>query len=203
MFLLELFNLIAVFVFAISVALPAIKKKFDLFGIAFISFVISVGGGTIRDIMLGHFPISWLHKSDFSVSIGLGLLITFLFTKRLSKLRKTFFWFDTIGIGVSTVVGVHKGLEAGLEPVLTIFFGLISAVCGGIIRDTLCNQVPLIFRKEVYATPCIVGGAFYVGLYELGVDEEIIMFASILLIITLRILAIKFKVQIPDLVKKL
>lgn len=203
MFLLELFTLIAVFVFAISAALPAIKKKFDLFGIAFISFVTSVGGGTIRDIMLGNFPISWLHNSNVAISIGLGILFTFLFTKKLSKLRKTFFWFDTIGIGVSTVLGVHKGLASGLEPVLTIFFGVISAVCGGIIRDTLCNQVPLIFRKEVYATPCIIGAGVYVLLYELGLREEIVMFIAIGIIIILRILAIKFKVQIPDLVKKL
>jgi len=197
MFLLETFSLIAAFVFAISAAVQAIKKRFDLFGIALIAFVTSVGGGTIRDIMLGHFPITWLKNPSHSYAILAGLIVSFLFTEKLHKLRKTFFWFDTIGIGVTTIIGIHKGLDAGLDSVLTIFFGVISAIFGGIIRDILCNEVPLILRKEIYATACIIGGGVYVLLYELNVEPIISITSSVLLIIFIRYYSIKNKLKLP------
>lgn len=199
MFLLEVFTLIAVFVFAISASLSAIKKKFDLFGIAFIAFVTSVGGGTVRDIMLGNYPISWLQESRYAVAILIGVLFSILFTKRLAKVRKTFFWFDTIGIGVSAIIGVEKGLMAGLDHFICIFFGVITGIFGGIIRDTLTNQVPMIFRKEIYATTLIVGGLVYIALLDLGASKNLAMPLTIALTILIRFLSIKYKIQLPTL----
>jgi uncharacterized membrane protein YeiH len=206
MFLLEFFTLVAVFVFAISASLSAIKKKFDLFGISFIAFITSLGGGTVRDMMLGNYPISWLRDSSLAISVLLGIAATMIFTKRLRKIRKTFFWFDTIGIGVSTVVGVEKGMAAGLDGFISIFFGVIGAIFGGIIRDTLCNDVPLIFRKEVYAITCIIGGGIYVITKKLNCDIITIygqnipigIIATMLLIIFMRYYSIKHKIQVKD-----
>lgn len=199
MFLLEVFTLIAVFVFAISASLSAIKKKFDLFGIAFIAFVTSVGGGTVRDIMLGNYPISWLQESRYAVAILIGVLFSILFTKRLTRVRKTFFWFDTIGIGVSAIIGVEKGLMAGLDHFICIFFGVITGIFGGIIRDTLTNQVPMIFRKEIYATTLNIGGIVYIALLDLGTSKNLAMPFIIALTILIRFLSIKYKIQLPTL----
>lgn len=211
MFLLEFFNLIAVFVFAISASLAAIKKKFDLFGIGFIAFVTSLGGGTVRDIMLGNYPIGWLQSSNYAISVVLGIAATYFFTKRLSRIRITFFWFDTIGIGVSTVIGVEKGLSAGLESFVSIFFGVIGAIFGGIIRDTICNDVPLIFRREIYASACIAGGSLYILLKKSGFDIIYIdslelpigIITTILFIIFIRYYSIKKKIKLPELNYKL
>lgn len=203
MFLLELFNLIAVFVFAISASLSAIKKKFDLFGITFVAFITSVGGGTVRDILLGDFPVSWMKNGNFAYSIISGVLISFVFTSKLSKLKKTFFWFDTIGIGVATVIGTHKAIEFGMNAPLCILFGVLSAIFGGIIRDTLCNEVPLVFRKEIYATACFIGSVSYFILYKLNVNINVIMPITILLTIGIRYFSIKYKLKLPDLNYKL
>lgn len=197
MYILEIFNLIAVFVFSISASLSAIKRKFDLFGIAFIAFVTSIGGGTVRDIMLGNYPIGWLKESKYALVILLGVLLSAIFTKRLAKVRKTFFWFDTIGIGVSAIIGVEKGLSAGLDHFICIFFGVITGIFGGIIRDTLTNQVPMIFRKEIYATTLIIGGICYIFLVDLGVSKDFAMPFTILLTIAIRFLSIKYKIQLP------
>lgn len=203
MFLLELFNLIAVFVFAISASLSAIKRKFDLFGIAFVAFVTSVGGGTVRDVLLGTYPISWMQDSSISYSIISGIIVSFIFTKYLYKLKKTFFWFDTIGIGVSAIIGTHKAILAGLNEPLCIFFGVISAIFGGIIRDTLCNDVPLIFRKEIYATACLIGSIMYLVLYKLGFNFYWVMPITILSTISIRYFSIRYGVRLPELTYKL
>lgn len=203
MFLLEIFNLIAIFVFAISASLSTIKRKFDLFGIAFVAFVTSVGGGTVRDVLLGQFPVSWMQDSEFSYFILAGIIVSFLFTKYLAKLKKTFFWFDTIGIGVAAVLGTHKALEAGLSEPLCILFGVISAIFGGVIRDTLCNDIPLIFRKEIYATACLIGSLIYLILYKLGLNFYWTMPITMLTTISIRILSIKYKVRLPELTYKL
>jgi uncharacterized membrane protein YeiH len=203
MLLYEMFTFFALFVLAISATIPAIKRRFDLFGIAFIAFVTSLGGGTVRDVMLGDFPVSWIAKPYISLAILSGLVISFVFTGRISKFRRTFFWFDTIGIAVMTVVGTHKALMAGVPEFNTVFFGLMSAIFGGIIRDTLCNEVPLIFRKEFYAVPCIVGGYLYLGLVELNCPDFVSSSVAIVFIITFRFLAIKYKLYMPNLSSKL
>lgn len=199
MFLLELFNLIAVFVFAITASLSSLKRKFDIFGITFVAFVSSVGGGTVRDMLLGDFPISWMKEGKFAYSIILGVLVALLFTSKLSKLKKTYFWFDTIGIGVATVIGTHKAITFNMSIPLCVLFGVVSAIFGGVLRDILCNDVPLIFRKEIYATACIVGSLVYIALYKLSVDINIIMPISIALIILIRYCSIKYGLKLPEL----
>ncbi len=203
MFLLEIFNLIAVFVFAISASLSAIKRKFDLFGIAFVAFVTSIGGGTIRDVLLGNYPVSWMREPNYAYSIIAGVLVSFIFTRYLYKLKKTFFWFDTIGIGVASVIGTHKAIIFGLSEPLCILFGVISAIFGGVIRDTLCNDIPLIFRKEIYATACLIGSTLYLGLYKIRLDFNWIMPITIMTTITIRYVSIKYKIRLPELTYKL
>ena len=190
-------DIVGTFAFAISGVMAAIERKFDLFGTIILAFVTAVGGGTLRDILIGETPVSWM-SSDLHILVVLATIpVAFFFIKILRKLRKTFLMFDTVGIGLFTVLGIEKSLEIGLSPLIALMMGVVSAVFGGVIRDVLSSQVPLIFRKEVYAFACISGGAVYLILHQLHVEQIIGFSVATAVIITVRLLAIRNKWSIP------
>ncbi len=188
--------------FAVSGTLSGTEKKFDLFGAAFIGIVTAIGGGTVRDIMMGVRPVTWIVGHTYFSLIILSIIATFIFYKHVIKLKQTLFLFDTIGIGVFTVIGVEKALAYGLTPEIAILMGLMSAVVGGVSRDTLCNEVPLIFHKEIYATACIVGGLSYVVMLHFNANIYIAQIVSIAMTIIIRLLAIKYNLQMPKIIYK-
>lgn len=195
--LISLFDYIGTFVFAISGALVAAEKRFDIFGALTIGFATAVGGGTLRDVMLGVEPVTWICSlSYFYVTIA-GVVVTILFQPFVLKMRSTLFLFDSIGIGVFTVIGIHKAQLFDIAPPLAVMMGMITAVAGGIIRDTLCSQVPLIFRKEIYATACIVGGCVYYALAYINIPEAINIWLTMIMIVAVRIVAVRYGVQLP------
>ena len=149
-------------VFAISGWLTASKMKMDPFGASVIAFITAVGGGTLRDLLIGSQPVGWMVDQNYLLMIGAGILLGYLFRQQLQKLRKTMFLFDSIGIGLFTILGIEKTLLYGLTPVIAIMMGTVSAVFGGVLRDTLANEVPLIFRSEIYATACLLGGIIFI-----------------------------------------
>ncbi|MAC94424.1 MAG: hypothetical protein CMC96_02865 [Flavobacteriales bacterium] len=192
--LLFYLDLIGTLVFAISGSMAAANKKLDLFGAAFIASVTALGGGTIRDLLLGESPVGWMQNVDYLLVISLGVGITFLFQKQVRKLRKTLFLFDTIGIAVFTILGLKKALIFEVEPIIAIIMGMFSATMGGVIRDMLINEIPLIFRKEIYALACIFGGIIFIWLQGLGLNFELNAMITIFTIIMVRILAIRYKI---------
>lgn len=192
--LLFYLDLIGTLVFAISGSMAAANKKLDLFGAAFIASVTALGGGTIRDLLLGESPVGWMQNVDYLLVISLGVGITFLFQKQVRKLRKTLFLFDTIGIAVFTILGLKKALIFEVEPIIAIIMGMFSATMGGVIRDMLINEIPLIFRKEIYALACIFGGIIFIWLQGLGLNFELNAIITIFTIIIVRILAIRYKI---------
>lgn len=196
--LLSRLDLLGTLVFAISGAMAAANKKLDLFGAAFIAFATALGGGTVRDILLGSTPVSWMQNINYILLIGFGVILAFLFFRHIQKLRKTLFLFDTIGIAVFTILGIEKALLVEVNVVIAALMGMVSAVVGGVIRDILINEIPLIFRKEVYATACLLGGVLFIVLQKLGIGFHISATATILLIIALRIIAIKYKIGLPN-----
>ncbi len=187
--------------FAISGVLVAMEKKLDLFGVLIIAFVTAVGGGTLRDLLIGNTPVGWMTTSSYILTISITVITAILFVKQLRYFRKSLFLFDTIGIGLYTMVGVEKGLNAGLSPVICIILGTITASFGGVIRDILCNEIPVIFRKEVYATICILGGIIYFILIQFPMDNTYAYIAAILSIIVMRLLAVKLKISLPNIYK--
>jgi len=187
-------DLVGTLVFAISGAMAAASKKLDLFGAAFLAFVTAVGGGTIRDLLIGATPVEWMKDVTYLYIILAGVGITFLFKGVVRKLRKTLFLFDTIGIGVFTILGLKKALIIGISPPIAIILGMFSAVLGGVIRDILINEIPLIFRKEIYAMACIAGATLFYYLQKFDVPFELNTVLSISLIVAIRILVIKFKI---------
>lgn len=190
-------DLIGTFVFAISGTLTAMNKKFDIFGAAVIAFVTAVGGGTIRDLLIGSQPVGWMLDLNYLIVIAAAVPTSFFFKMYIQKLRRTMFLFDTIGIGLFTILGLQKTLDFDLVPVVALMMGIVSAVFGGVVRDILCNEVPLIFRKEIYATACLAGGLLYLGLQYLGLAYHLSIWITVFFIIILRILAIKKHWSLP------
>lgn len=190
-------DLIGTFVFAISGTIVAGEKRLDLFGAAFIGFVTAIGGGTLRDMMIGISPVSWISSTSYLYVIVLAVLITFILKEQIFQFRRTIFLFDTIGIGVFTIIGVEKALAHGISTPVAIIMGILTAVAGGVIRDTLTNQVPQVFRKEIYATACLAGAVVYIVLKRFGVQPEINQTATILIIIGIRVISVKQKLSLP------
>ncbi|GJM36411.1 MAG: membrane protein [Saprospiraceae bacterium] len=196
-------DLIGTLVFAISGTLTAMDKRFDIFGAFVIAFITAVGGGTIRDILIGSQPVGWMQDLNYLAAIVLGVLLAYFMQRLIQYLRRTFFLFDTIGIGIFTVLGLQKTLTFGISPEIAILMGTVSAVFGGVLRDNLSNEIPLIFRKEVYATACLAGGILYVLLMKIGIPEQINTVVTILFIISIRILAVRFHWSLPVIQRRL
>ncbi|GET22595.1 trimeric intracellular cation channel family protein [Prolixibacter denitrificans] len=200
--MINFLDLAGTFVFAVSGTHTAMQKRFDLFGALFIGFVTAVGGGTLRDILIGNTPVSWMKDINYFYIIVAAVIFTILFRNFVQKLRKTLFLFDTIGIGVFTVIGLEKALMIGIPIPMAIMMGVASAVAGGILRDVFSNEIPLIFHKEIYATACFAGGVLFIILYKFtSLSESFTVLSTILVIITIRILSVRFNWSLPRLPK--
>ena len=191
-------DLLGTIAFAISGVLVAMDKKLDLFGVFIIAFVTAVGGGSLRDMLIGDTPVSWMRESAYTFTILGSVVFAILLQQRLKYLRRSLFLFDTIGIGLYTMVGIEKGLDAGLMPFICIALGVMTASFGGILRDILCNEIPVIFRKEIYATACILGGALYFALLNTTLEEKYAYALGIITVIAIRLLAVRFHIALPD-----
>lgn len=191
-------ELTGTFFFAISGALAIQDHHDDLFGAGFTGFITAIGGGTLRDIMLGSYPLVWIGDIYFLYAIFAGVIVAYIFYRFLIQLRRTFLFFDAIGISFFTILGVEKSLSLGVRPEIAAIMGMFSAVMGGVMRDTLTNEIPVIFRKEIYATACLAGAILYLILYRLNVERDINLTVSIVLIFTIRLLAVKFKLALPS-----
>ena len=198
-----LLDIIGTMAFALSGALTAMNKRLDPFGILIIAFVTEVGGGTLRDVLIGRTPVGWMLNLNYVYVIFIGYILAILFRKRFDKLRKSLFLFDTVGLGVFTLIGLEKGISIGLHPIICTALGTMTACFGGVIRDILCNEIPVIFRKEIYATICILGGIVFFMLKRGNFPDELIQLVTSLVIIIVRLLVVKFNWSLPTLDLKL
>ncbi|MAU14392.1 MAG: hypothetical protein CMH46_02495 [Muricauda sp.] len=200
--LYQTIDILGTVAFAISGVLVAMEKRLDMFGVLIIAFVTAIGGGTLRDLLIGNTPVGWMQDLTYVVTIFISVVFAIIFVNKLKYLRKSLFLFDTIGIGLYTMVGVEKGLEAELLPIMCIFLGTMTACFGGVTRDILCNEIPVIFRKEIYATACLLGGASYFLFTQFPIKDSYAYVAAILVVIVLRLIAVKFDVRLPNIYKK-
>ena len=189
----HLLDIIGTMAFAMSGALTAMSKKLDPFGVFIIAFVTAVGGGTLRDILIGRTPVGWMLDVNYVYVIIIGFILAIIFRKKFDRLRTSLFFFDTIGLGVFTLIGLEKGINIGLNPVICIALGTMTACFGGVIRDILCTEIPVIFRREIYATICIFGGIVFFMLKKLNLDSDVLYLPTSLFIILVRLMAVKFK----------
>ncbi|MEM6641515.1 MAG: trimeric intracellular cation channel family protein [Bacteroidota bacterium] len=198
MTILYFIDIAGTMVFAISGALSGREKKLDFFGISAAAFITAIGGGTVRDILIGSTPVGWMNDLIYLLVIGIGIFISLMFGKKVLKLRRTFFMFDAVGIAVFTVLGLQKSLAIGIHPIIAIMMGMVSAVFGGVLRDIICNDIPLIFRKEIYALTCLSGGMLYVILRWLQIAQPANILITVSFIVGFRIVAVRFRWKLPD-----
>lgn len=193
-----LLDLIGTFALAISGIRLASGKQIDWFGAYIIGLVTAIGGGTLRDLLLDVTPF-WMLNFNYFLTTAIALAATLLFKDKLFKWGSTLFLFDTIGLGLFTIVGITKSIDTGLPFWVCIVMGTITGSVGGVIRDVLLNQVPLLFRRDIYALACVAGGAVYFlcGYFNLptGVTETI----AALTVIVFRLVAVKYHIQLPKL----
>lgn len=196
----QILDFIGTFAFAISGIRLASAKRFDWFGAYVVGFVTAIGGGTIRDVLLDITP-GWMVNPVYLICTGLALIWVILFGKSLIHLHNTFFLFDTIGLALFTVVGVGKSLAMGYPFWVAIIMGSITGAAGGVIRDVLINEIPLIFRKEIYAMACVLGGTVYWLGAVTGLEPYACQLIGGFTVFFARIIAVKYKICLPLLSK--
>jgi uncharacterized membrane protein YeiH len=195
---LYIIDILGTFSFAVSGAFLAMEKKLDPFGVLVISFVTAIGGGTLRDILIGNLPVSWLRNETATIVIFASAIIAMFFSRFLKQFNTTLFLFDALGLGLFTIVGLEIGVSENFSSGICIALGTITACFGGVLRDVLLNNVPLLFRKEIYAMACIVGGLIYFLFEKMRIDKDMVRILCILIIFTLRVLAFRFKLSLPQ-----
>ena len=194
---LNAIEIVGTFSFAVSGAFFAMEKKLDPFGVLILSFVTAIGGGTLRDMMIGNLPVGWLRDGTATLVIFAAAIGTMLFDQRLKKFNSTLFLFDALGLGLFTIIGIEKAIELKFSMGVCIALGTITASFGGVIRDVLLNNVPLVFRKEIYALASIIGGLFYFVLRNSSLNNDAEKINCILLIFIIRLLAVRYKISLP------
>lgn len=192
----QILDFIGTFAFAISGIRLASAKRFDWFGAYVVGFVTAIGGGTIRDVLLDVTP-AWMGDPIYLVCTGLALLWVILFGKYLIHLNNTFFIFDTIGLALFTVVGAERSLSLGFPYWVAIIMGGMTGAAGGVLRDVFINEIPLIFRKEIYAMACVLGGIVYCLCDYFGCTSYISSLIGGMVVFVIRVIAVKYKISLP------
>ncbi len=189
-------DLVGTFAFAISGIKLASGKQVDWLGAYIIGLATAIGGGTIRDLLLGVTPF-WMLDSRYFITTGVALLATLLFKEKLFRWKNTLFLFDTIGLGLVTIVGITKSLDANFPFWVCIVMGAITGSIGGVIRDILLNEVPLLLQKDIYALACIAGGVVYFACHYFQLTTGLTELIAAAVVMLVRIIAIQFHIHLP------
>lgn len=197
-------DLFGISVFAVAGALEAVRKRMDLFGALVVGIVTALGGGTLRDLILDTGPVNWIIHTETIWTAVISAAVTFFYAKNFVIPFKILLYADAIGLAVFTVVGAQLAINQQHEGIIVVMMGVMSGIVGGIIRDVICNDVPLIFRKDVYATAAIAGGFLYWWLDSLvdrNLDGDLITIFAMSVILIIRLFAIQFSLSLPKLLR--
>lgn len=192
----QILDFIGTFAFAISGIRLASAKRFDWFGAYIVGLATAIGGGTLRDVMLNVTPV-WMTDPIYLICTAFAMFFVIIFGKYLIHLNNTFFFFDSIGLALFTVVGFDKTIALGFPFWVAIIMGSITGAAGGVIRDVFINEIPLIFRKEIYAMACVVGGLAYWLCLQLEMEAYISQIVGGVTVLLVRILAVKYHLTLP------
>ena len=198
MTLLQLIDFIGTVAFAASGALAGVRKKLDLYGICFLAIVAAVGGGTVRDVLLGRVPpFAFTDLSYFILSISTAVIV-FIFHKQLTRTYTKLVWADALGLGLFNVTGLTIAINEGVDYFGSIVFGVITCTVGGMMRDVLIGETPFVLKQEIYATACIISGVLFCALHYVGVNMQLNMAVSAVLLFAVRMITYKFRVNMPS-----
>lgn len=199
---LYLLDMFGIAVFAVSGALTAGRKNMDLFGVIVVAVVTAIGGGTVRDVLLDRRPVFWIEDPTYLVVILAAAGATLAYGRYFTPPRASLLYADAFGLALFTFVGAEIAYEAGASGLIVVVMGTITGAAGGVMRDVLCAEVPLILRREIYATASIAGGAIYVFLVETGVGPPFASLVPIATVFALRVTAIRLDLHVPPLPPK-
>ncbi|PCC98197.1 trimeric intracellular cation channel family protein [Halopseudomonas pelagia] len=192
------FDLFGVAVFAISGALVAGRKSMDLFGVLVIAIITSLGGGTLRDAILDNHPVSWIRNDVYILVAVLAAIGTILWVRFTRPIHETGLLIaDAFGLAVFTVIGTQVALQHDVPVSAAVIMGVMTGVAGGVMRDVICNEIPLIFHKEIYATACIAGSVVYIALHQLNTTANLDVTIAVLTVLVIRLAAIRWHLSLP------
>jgi len=195
--MIYMLDLFGVFVFAVSGALAAGRKRMDLFGVVVIAVVTALGGGTLRDLVLGAQPVFWITDHKYILVAAAAALLTFVLARRRKPPYKLLLIADAFGLAIFTIIGTEKALSLGTTRIIAILMGMMTGVVGGMVRDILSGEIPLVLRREIYATASLCGAATFVGLGLVCHNRDICIFAAVVMTLALRLAAIKWDLSLP------
>lgn len=194
---LTIIDLLGTFSFAAAGSFAAMEKKLDPFGVLIIAFATAIGGGTIRDVLIGELPVAWLTNSNGILVILLATAAALFFGGYLKKLNKMLFLSDAIGLGLFTIIGIQKGIAHEFSAGICIMLGIVTGSFGGVLRDVLLNNLPLIFHKEIYAMASLAGGLLFFLLLRSGIADDLAYSVAIIIVVIIRILAVRLRWSLP------
>jgi uncharacterized membrane protein YeiH len=197
---LQFLSLVALAAQAMTAALAAGRRSVDWVGVCLLGCITALGGGTIRDVLLGHYPLVWVQNPSYLAVTAVAAFITILIARAVHRLNVAFLVLDAIGLVVFTMAGCDVAWQMGASLPIVIVSGMITGCAGGVLRDILCNDVPLLFRSELYASVSVVTGLFYATAFGLKLNDEIWTVLTFVVGLTLRLLAIRFKWEMPKFV---
>lgn len=173
------------------------RAKLDLFGVTFVACVGALGGGTVRDIFIGHYPLGWVKDPRYILAVIAGVAVALSFRHRLARIKNLIFVVDSLGIGFFTISGIRICLDSGLSEPIGLVFGVLSVMLGGLLRDVICNEVPMILRKELVATSALAGGGVFMLLHLASSSGAVAEITGIIMVLLIRVLGVRYKWQLP------
>ena len=192
--------LIAITAEAMTAALAAGRRSMDWVGVCMLGCVTALGGGSVRDVLLDRHPLTWVQHPEYLALTAGAAFATIFIARYMRRLNGVFLFLDAVGLVVFTIVGCNVAMQLG-EPVsIVVISGMVTGVLGGVLRDVLCNEVPLLFRAELYATVCVFTGSLYLAGLHLGLDHDLVTSVAMLAGLSLRMLALRFHWNMPKFV---
>ena len=196
--LLTILYIVAITAESMTGALAAGRRNMDLFGVMIIGCCTALGGGSLRDVLLGHYPLTWVvHPGYLATTLCAALLTVYIFAPYMRRLRMVFLALDALGLIAFTIIGTQKAITLGQPPFIAIVAGVLTGVFGGVVRDILCNEIPLVFRRELYASISLLAGWLYIGLSGIGLAHFWVVVITLLAGFVLRMLAIWRRWEMP------
>jgi uncharacterized membrane protein YeiH len=195
--LLHMVFLVAIVAEAMTAALAAGRRAMDWFGVCIIACVTALGGGSLRDVLLGHYPLTWVKHPEYLAMTAAAALLTAFIAPWMRRLQRLFLWLDAVGLVAFTIIGCQVAEQMQMSVSVVMISGMITGCAGGVLRDVLCNRVPLLFRKELYASVSVVSGGLYVALLKLDWALGVVVPVVLVIGLAFRMLALRFNWQMP------